>query len=101
MRPPLRWGAEEGRLSKITWTWPDMSSTRAGAAHLNGTWSMSQPVIDLNSSPDRCTEVPLPEDAMLRFTGVAVQRANDGATGLAGKVLLTSRAFGALTTPAT
>ena len=50
-----------------------MSSTSAGPAPLNGTWSMSHPVIDLNSSPDRCTEVPLPEDAMLIFPGFALQ----------------------------
>ena len=34
---------------------------------------MSQPVIDLNSSPDRCTDVPLPDEAMLILPGLALQ----------------------------
>src|SRR6266705_1224755 len=92
---------EEGRLSKITWTLPAMSSDSAGPAPLNGTWSMSQPVMDLNSSPDRCTDVPLLEDAILIFPGFALQYAMNSATVLAGKELVTSITFGVLTSPAT
>jgi hypothetical protein len=34
---------------------------------------MLQPVMNLNNSPDRCTEVPLPDEAMLILPGFALQ----------------------------
>ena len=71
--PPLMWPTDDGRLSKMTSTWPPIRSVSAGPAPLYGTCSMLQPVIDLNSSPERCTEVPLPDDAMLILPGLALQ----------------------------
>ena len=71
--PPLMKPMDEGRLSKITCTVPAMRSVSAGPAPLYGTCVMSQPVIDLNSSPDMCTEVPLPEEAMLILPGFFLQ----------------------------
>ena len=67
------WPIDDGRLSKSTCTWPPIRSMSAGPAPLYGTCSMSQPVINLNSSPDRCTEVPLPDEAMLILPGLALQ----------------------------
>ena len=32
--PPLMWPMDEGRLSKITWTWPPITSVTAGPAPL-------------------------------------------------------------------
>ena len=57
----------------MTSTWPPIRSVSAGPAPLYGTCSIWQPVIDLNSSPERCTEVPLPDDAMLILPGLALQ----------------------------
>ena len=73
MRPPRMWPAEDGRLSNNTCTWPAIRSVSAGPAPLYGTCSIWQPVIDLNNSPERCTDVPLPEDAMLTLLGFALQ----------------------------
>ena len=44
-------------------TWPPIRSVTAGALPLYGTWISFVPVIDLNSSADRCCGVPLPPDA--------------------------------------
>src|SRR4029453_15419183 len=61
----------EGILSKITWTWPPSRSVIAGAAPRYGTCCIFVPVIAMNISPDRCTEVPLPDDAKFTLPGLA------------------------------
>src|SRR4029079_16657318 len=61
--PPLMSGITAPVLLNITSTRPGMRSLSAGPAPRYGMcWSFS-PVILLNSSPDRCTEVPCPDDA--------------------------------------
>jgi hypothetical protein len=68
---------------------------------LYGTCSIWQPVSDLNNSPERCTEVPLPDDAMLILPGLALQYAMNSATVLAGNDGVTSITLGVRTRPAT
>ena len=62
---------EPGRLSNITWTRLVSRSCIAGAEPRYGTCCISIPVIALNNSPDMCTDVPLPEEAMLTLPGLA------------------------------
>src|SRR5439155_14995997 len=92
--PPLMWPSDEGRLSKSTCTWPAMRSVSAGPAPLYGTCSILHPVIDMKSSPDMCTDVPLPDEAMLILPGFALQYAMNSATVFAGNALVTSITFG-------
>src|SRR4026208_759703 len=61
----------EGMLSKITCTWPPSRSVIAGAAPRYGPCCLLAPRIAQNHSPDRCTEVPLPDDAMFTLPGLA------------------------------
>src|SRR5689334_20592977 len=95
------WPIEEGRLSNITSTWPAISAGSAGPAPLNGTCSMLQPVIVLKSSPERCTDVPLPEDAMFTFPGLDLHQVTNSATLFAGTPGVTTMTFGVRTRPAT
>jgi len=95
------WPIEEGRLSNITCTWPEMRSTSAGPAPLYGTCSILQPVIIENISPDMCTDVPVPDEAQLIFPGFALQYAMNSATFFAGKDEVTSMTLGVRTSPAT
>src|SRR3954470_24909795 len=92
---------DEGRLSKSTCTWPAMRSVNAGPAPLYGMCVILQPVIIMKSSPDMCTEVPLPDDAMLILPGLALQYSMNSGTVLAGKALVTSITLGERTSPAT
>ena len=57
--------------------------------------------MDLNSSPDMCTEVPLPEDAILILLTLFLQYAKNSATLFAGKLGGTTMTLGVRTNPAT
>ena len=48
----------------------------------------------MNISPDRCTEVPLPEEAMFTLPGLAFTYSMNSATVVAGTSLLTVITFG-------
>jgi hypothetical protein len=54
---------DDGMLSKITSTVPAIRSVSAGVDPQYGTCAILMPVIDMNSSPDMCTEVPVPNEA--------------------------------------
>ena len=62
---------------------------------------MLQPVIDLKSSPDKCVEVPLPDEAILTLPGLALQYSINSATVLTGKLFVATITFGVRTSPAT
>ena len=62
---------------------------------------MSTPVIILNSSPERWTEVPFPEVAQLILPGLALAWATNSATVFAGTAGFTSITFGTRMKPAT
>src|SRR3954463_10562574 len=94
-------GMDDGRLSNITCTSPAMSAGSAGPAPLYGTWSMLQPVMLLKSSPERCTDVPLPDEAMFTLPGFALHQLMNSATDFTGSVAGTSITFGVRTIPAT
>ena len=55
----------------------------------------------LNNSPDKCTEVPLPDDAMFTLVGLALQYAINSATFFTGRLLVTTITLGVRTIPAT
>jgi hypothetical protein len=59
-------------LSNITCTVPLIMSVSAGAEPRYGICVRSIPVMILKSSPERCTEVPLPEEAQLILPGLAL-----------------------------
>src|SRR5207253_8074722 len=58
-------------LSKVIATRPPTTSCSAGGLPLYGMCCMSTPAIALNSSPDKCCEVPLPLEAKLYLPGFA------------------------------
>jgi len=69
--PDLMCWITDGMLSKITCTWPPIRSVSASAAPRYGTCCILAPVIDMNISPERCTEVPLPDEARFTLPGLA------------------------------
>src|SRR5437763_16170062 len=92
-------GMEEGRLSNITCTSPAISAGSAGPEPLYGTCTIGQPVIDLKSSPERCTDVPLPEDARFTLPGLALHQVMNSATVFGGSDAGTTITFGVRTRP--
>src|SRR5713101_900025 len=70
--PDLMNSIEDGILSNIASTVPPIRSVSAGPEPRYGTWVILTPVIAMNNSPDRCTDVPLPDDAMLILPGLAL-----------------------------
>src|SRR5512140_525013 len=95
------WPMIEGMLSYRTSTWPPIRSVIAGPAPLYGMCFMSMPVMYLNSSPDRCTEVPEPDDAMLILPGGFFAYSMNSWMVLAGKFLGTVITFGTRVMPPT
>ncbi len=51
---------------------PAITSTSAGALPLYGTCSMGAPVRPLSSSPDRWLVAPVPPEAKLTLSGLAL-----------------------------
>ena len=58
--PSLAIGRAEGMLSNITWICPPIRSGIANWRPLYGTCCIVVPVMALNSSPETCTEEPMP-----------------------------------------
>src|SRR5215203_3325371 len=59
-------------LLNMTSTRPGSRSLSAGPAPRYGTWSISTLASRLNSSPERCTEVPWPDDAKVTLPLLAL-----------------------------
>src|SRR5262245_18272712 len=70
--PAWMCGSDDGMLSNMTCTVPLIMSVSAGAEPRYGTWLSSTPVLILNSSPDKCTDVSFPDDAQLILPGLAL-----------------------------
>src|SRR5438270_8796228 len=75
--PPRACGSTVGILPKVMCTWPPITSITACAPPLYGMCTMSVPVITLNISPERCSEVPTPEDAIGVFARLALQQRDE------------------------
>src|SRR5262249_37194906 len=58
--PLLMYGVDAGTLSNKAAIWPPIKSVSAGAPPLYGMCSSITPVIDLNSSAERCPVEPTP-----------------------------------------
>ena len=56
-------GITDSEVAKMSWHWPAITSTSAGAALLYGTCTIRTPAILLNNSADRCAAAPMPEPA--------------------------------------
>ena len=69
--PDLMNSIDDGMLSNMTCTCPPIRSGKTGPAPLYGTCVILMPVINMNNSPDRCTDVPLPEEARMTLPGFA------------------------------
>jgi len=78
-----------------------MISVSAGFEPRYGTWVILAPVISMNNSPDMCTEVPLPDDAMLTLPGLALTWSMNSLTVFAGTLLFTTITFGTRIKPPT
>ena len=59
---------------------------------------MSVPVITLNISPDRCNDVPCPEEAKAYLPGSFFSSAINSGTVVTGRLLLTTSRFGKVPT---
>src|SRR5215472_19337719 len=77
-------GVDDGVTSNITCAWPARRSVSAGVVPRYGTWIMSIPVMNLNSSPATCCTDPMPAEAMLTLPGLALAKAMNSGTVLAG-----------------
>src|SRR5262249_23099527 len=77
-------------LLNITSTRPGIRSLRAGPAPRYGTCSISIRAMRLNSSPERWTEVPGPEEANVTLPLLALAKAMNSATERAGEVIGTA-----------
>src|SRR5215472_16345449 len=82
--PALMCGVDDGVTSNITCAWPARRSVSAGVVPRYGTWIMSIPVMNLNSSPATCCTDPMPAEAMLTLPGLALAKAMNSGTVLAG-----------------
>ena len=61
-RPACTWVSTVGMLLNASCTRPAIKSVMPGAVPLYGTCTMSTPASDLNNSPPKCGEVPVPTD---------------------------------------
>ncbi|MDB5940598.1 MAG: hypothetical protein JWQ13_164 [Ramlibacter sp.] len=62
---------------------------------------MPTPLMNLKSSPDRWTEVPAPDEAMLILSGFFLPYSMNSATFFAGKFFVTVMTLGTRTMPPT
>ena len=62
---------------------------------------MLMPVIDLNNSPDRCTEVPAPPEQKFSLPEFALACAMNSGTDFTGKLRATVITLGTRISPAT
>ncbi len=92
--PALASGHAVVMLSKVIVTWPPTTSCSAGGLPLYGMCCMSTPAIVLKSSPDRCCDVPLPDEANVYFPGLAFSKTTSSFTSFAGTPGLTTSMFG-------
>ena len=88
-------------LSNMICTWPLIMSVSAGFEPRYGTCVIFTPVIAMNNSADRCTEVPLPDDARLTLPGLALAWSMNSCTVLAGTLGCTVITFGTRIRPPT
>src|SRR5205085_8594180 len=78
-------------------TWPPSRSLMAGPPPLYGTCRPSVCVCCQNSSAERWSEEPLPEEAKLTLPGVFFRCASSSATLLSGELIGTTSTLGACT----
>src|ERR1035437_337827 len=78
--PPRTYWITVGRLPNISEVWPASSSTAAGPPPLYGTCTHLTPAMYWNSSPERWTVVPVPEDAKLISPGRRLENAISSST---------------------
>ncbi|MNR00373.1 hypothetical protein D3C85_1161430 [compost metagenome] len=79
-------------VSNIIEMRPPSKSVNAAAEPLYGTWTISMPAIDLNNSPDKWLELPLPAEPKVSAPGFCLASATSSLT------LLTGRLFGTTST---
>ena len=75
---------------QIIGIWPESTSIIAMPAPLYGMWTISMPAIDLNNSPHRCGEPPLPLEAKFICPGFALASAISSLMLFAGTAGLTT-----------
>ncbi|MNR42046.1 hypothetical protein D3C85_1605180 [compost metagenome] len=70
--PAFTCGYDDGMLSNIRPIWLPSRSFTAGALPLYGMCWICRPVMELNSSPDRCIDEPLPDEPYDSLSGLAL-----------------------------
>src|ERR1044072_1910261 len=92
--PFCTYGKVEGKFAKIASTRPGMRSFSAGPAPRYGMCVTSIPAMRLNSSPARCSEVPMPDEQYVTLPGSALARAMNSGTDLDGDEFGTAKMLG-------
>ena len=92
--PSRTTGIAEGMLSNIIVICPPSRSGIANWRPLYGTCWVFTPARLLNSSPDTCTEVPMPGEPKVSCPGLAFASAISSCRVFAGTSLLTTSRFG-------
>src|SRR3954451_1537036 len=84
-------GSDEVPASNIAWISPPTRSVTAGTLPLYGTCSILIPVADLNISPARCSELPLPIEPKLSLPGWDLPYSMNSLTVFTGSEGFTTR----------
>ena len=100
-RPDLTWPSPCVITSNMTCTWPAIRSVMACGGLRYGTCTILVPVSDMNSSPARWIDVPLPVDAIASLPGLALRWAMNSGTVCTGSDGLTLSTLGVRRTPET
>src|SRR5258706_9997926 len=92
--PERTYGSADEAVANMNCTRPAIRSVMASAAPRYGTWTVFTPASTLSISPDKCTEVPLPDDEKLSPPGFALASATSSLTELAASDRVTTRMLG-------
>src|SRR5262245_41509174 len=82
-----------GIVANMTSARPAMTSLNAEPTLRYGTWTIARPVIRLKSSPVRCGEAPIPEDANTPVSPLALAYSMNSPTERAGDEVGTIMTF--------
>src|SRR2546425_3820338 len=80
-----------GTTSMAQSIWPEISAWATSVELLNGTWTMSAPLLDFRRYKPRCPAEPTPGDPKVYLPGLAFTAAMNSARLLKGNLGLTTR----------
>src|SRR5262245_40062130 len=92
--PERTCGRIDTMVAKLSCTCPPISAILPGPPPLKGTCTHSTPVMERNSSPDRCTPVPTPAEPQLSCPGLDLASAISSCTVFTGNEGCTTSMLG-------